>query len=209
MILYLVRHGQTDWNLENRVQGRTDTPLNETGIAQAESLAEEMAGINARAVCSSDLRRALVTAEKIRSRLGLPPEKLCVLPELTEVDFGPWEGKTLDEIRRIYPEDYRRWVSHSFGELPPGGEKREDILRRIGEALSKIAAAAGPEEDSEVIIVAHGGILLRLMVWLLREDPHAAEIRMENASIAKMVVSPDVWTGRLLFMNHTPWKTEN
>lgn len=106
MKLYLIRHGQTLWNSEGKIQGKTDIPLNETGLLQAELLAEAMERYPVTAVYASPLKRAYQTAECVAGRQGL-----SVIAEegLREVDFGFWEGMTWSEIEERYPEDFALW----------------------------------------------------------------------------------------------------
>ena len=100
MKFYLLRHGQTKWNIEGKIQGKTDVLLNEDGMEQAGFLAKAMEHCEARALFSSPLLRAKQTAEIVAGKMGLP---VTVLPELKEVDFGLWEGCTWKEIEEKYP----------------------------------------------------------------------------------------------------------
>ncbi len=99
--ILLVRHGETDWNRERRVQGHSDRPLNSTGMAQAEALVEELADEPIDAVYSSDLARAFDTAQGVASARALHVQPL---PELREKNFGTWEGLTDTEIRARFPQ---------------------------------------------------------------------------------------------------------
>ena len=108
--LYLIRHGQTDWNLRAMLQGRTDIPLNETGRRQAMEARERLAGVHFDAVYSSPLRRAMDTAQLVS---GWPGEKICPDERLTEIAFGPYEGKDPHTLGPAFacfftdPEAYR------------------------------------------------------------------------------------------------------
>src|SRR3954471_7990952 len=99
--ILLARHGETDWNLQRRVQGHSDTPLNETGRAQALALAETLDGAELDAIYASDLERAYDTAQFVAQRKGLP---VTPLPELRERNFGTWEGLTDSEILERFPQ---------------------------------------------------------------------------------------------------------
>ena len=114
--LLLVRHGETDWNRDHRVQGQTDTPLNATGLAQAHALASSLSCVPLDAVYSSDLARARMTAETVAEPHGLPVE---VEVDLREKDFGTWEGLTDVEISQpvseCHPRQVGRWRDTGAG----------------------------------------------------------------------------------------------
>jgi broad specificity phosphatase PhoE len=143
--ILLVRHGETDWNLERRVQGHTDRPLNETGRAQARALADELAAEEIDVIYSSDLIRAHETARIVAERKGLD---VTAIPELRERDFGTWEGLTDDDIVARFPDAHHR----AWGDA----ETKEEMAERVLEALRRIALAHG---DSRVLVVSHGGPL--------------------------------------------------
>jgi len=102
MKIYLIRHGQTDWNIQGRIQGSHDIPLNEAGQRQAEQVAKGMDSRRVSRVFSSTLTRAVETAEKIGSR---QKAEICSMPQLIEVEFGKWEGMTWEEIMEAYPRN--------------------------------------------------------------------------------------------------------
>jgi broad specificity phosphatase PhoE len=141
--ILLVRHGETDWNLEGRVQGQTDRPLNETGRRQATELAAALADEPVDAVYSSDLVRAHETARIIAERKGLG---VTVIPELREKDFGTWEGLSDHEVLLRFPEARGR----PWGD----GESNDDVARRVIGALRRIADS---HPGGRVLVVAHGG----------------------------------------------------
>jgi 2,3-bisphosphoglycerate-dependent phosphoglycerate mutase len=138
--IVLVRHGETDWNLERRYQGHLDPPLNAAGRAQSEQLARELAGEAFDAIYSSDLSRALETAEIVGARLGLP---VATDPGLREVDLGSWAGLT------------RAQVLERFGESPThDGETRREHTGRVVEAVRRIAAR---HPTGSILVITHGG----------------------------------------------------
>ena len=139
-VLLLVRHGETDWNAEGRLQGHTDTPLNDYGRRQAASLAEQLAGDGIAAIYASDLSRARETAEIVGGRIGLP---VSVEPDLREKNWGSWEGLTPAERESI------EYV----------GESTEEHRERTLRALRAIAERH-PEE--RVLVVTHGGSVRRV-----------------------------------------------
>jgi broad specificity phosphatase PhoE len=139
-VLLLVRHGETDWNAEGRLQGHTDRPLNDYGRTQAKALADRLAGEGADAIYTSDLVRAKATAEIIGERLGLT---VVVDPDLREKDWGTWEGLTGDE--RVHVEFE--------------GESTEDHRDRVMGAVRRIVAR---HPAQRVVVVTHGGSLRRI-----------------------------------------------
>ena len=143
--LLLVRHGETDWNAEGRLQGHTDRPLNEYGRRQARGLADELAGEELDAIYSSDLARARETAEIVGERLGLP---VVLDPDLREKSWGSWEGLTPAERHEI--------------ELV--GESTEEHAARTLRALRRIAER---HPGGRVLVVTHGGSLRRVQVEAL------------------------------------------
>jgi broad specificity phosphatase PhoE len=148
--ILLARHGETDWNVQRRVQGHSDTPLNETGRAQALALAEALAGADLDAVYSSDLVRALETAQVVAERKGI---SVTALPELRERNFGTWEGLTDTEILARFPAA----KTGSWGDA----ETKEEMSARVLGALQRIAAA---HPAGRVLVVTHGGPVRALLV---------------------------------------------
>jgi alpha-ribazole phosphatase/probable phosphoglycerate mutase len=143
--ILFARHGETDWNVQRRVQGHSDTPLNETGRAQARVLADELAEESIDAVYSSDLLRAHETARIVAEPRGL---NVTATRDLRERDFGTWEGLTDDEIFARYPEA----ASSRWGD----GETKEEMAQRVFDALQRIADA---HAGGRVLVVSHGGPL--------------------------------------------------
>jgi broad specificity phosphatase PhoE len=145
MKLYLARHGETDWNAERRLQGRIDISLNNTGKEQARDLAFKLRSIHLDAIYCSALQRSVETAQ------FLDQKPVLILPELNEQSLGKYEGMQLEgenlvefQKRRSDPEDSL-----------DGGESRNQHLLRVRNALNQIRAAH--TEDSQVLIVGHGG----------------------------------------------------
>jgi probable phosphoglycerate mutase len=143
--ILLARHGETDWNAERRVQGHSDTPLNETGRAQARALGDELAEEPFDAVYSSDLLRAHETARIVAQRRGL---EVTAIRDLRERHFGTWEGLTDDEILVRFPEAH----SGAWGD----GETRDEMAQRVFDALQRIAET---HPSGRVLVVSHGGPL--------------------------------------------------
>ncbi|WP_312167518.1 histidine phosphatase family protein [Microbacterium sp.] len=154
-LLTLVRHGQTDWNLDRRIQGSTDIPLNATGRADAMSAATHLAASAHHTIYSSPLLRARETAEIISTELGLGAPIL--VPDLREREFGEGEGMLVSE----YMEAYGGWHASV-----PGAETLDDVAERALRALDAIARdsrrRSTPVAES-VVVVAHGGVIRALI----------------------------------------------
>ncbi|APR06111.1 histidine phosphatase family protein [Thauera chlorobenzoica] len=150
----LIRHGETAWNTERRLQGHIDVPLNDTGLAQAEAAARRLAGQGFAALYSSDLQRARQTAAAIACHHGLGAE-----PEhrLRERHYGLFQGLTYEEAEHRHPELYRRFKARdaTFA-FPESGESLHDFAARVHTALADIARRHGGEQ---VLVVTHGGVL--------------------------------------------------
>jgi 2,3-bisphosphoglycerate-dependent phosphoglycerate mutase len=147
--ILLARHGETDWNRDNRFQGHADPPLNETGRTQARALAKTLAGEPLSAVYTSPLRRAAETAETVAAVHGLDVE---VDDGLREVDVGSWEGLTRAELEEHYPAQFGRWVSGEQGW--EDGETYDEMGRRVIAALRRLAER---HDAHHVVAVTHGG----------------------------------------------------
>ena len=188
MKIYLIRHGQTDWNLEGKIQGRHDVSLNETGSKQAELLAMGMDTRPVAQIFSSRQKRALETAQAVGRRQHVA---VTVIDGLEEVEFGEWEGKTWDEISREYPEEFKVWCTEPAEIVPPGGESRPQIYRRIGNALKEILRRS----RGDIAIVSHGAALAYMVsIMLEKELGDHDEIIVKNASIS--TVEYDRETGK-------------
>jgi broad specificity phosphatase PhoE len=148
MTLLLARHGETDWNRDGRFQGHADTPLNDLGREQARALAEKMADVDV--IYSSDLTRAVETAQVVADRLGL---EVRVDSRLRERSFGRWEGLTRGEIEEAFRDDYERWrTGKSFG--AEDAETHEAFAERIEAFLADVLAK---HPDETVLVITHGG----------------------------------------------------
>lgn len=152
--LCLVRHGETDWNAERRLQGHIDIPLNATGVAQAAAAANALPGATFSACYSSDLLRALHTAQAACRALGLEAR---TLPALRERHYGHFQGLTYHEAASRHADDYARFEARDpdFA-FPGGGESLRGFAERIQACLTDIVARHPGET---VLVVTHGGVL--------------------------------------------------
>ncbi len=179
--LLLIRHGETAWNAEHRIQGSLDVPLSATGIRQAALLAERLRDEPIAAVYSSDLARAALTAGPLAERVGCA---LTLDARLRERSFGIFEGLTLDEIAIRHTTDFHRWRAREFDWAMDGGESARALLARLTGALTQIVVA---HAGQTVAVVAHGGVLdivyrqARTLAW---DAPR--EHQMLNASINRV-----------------------
>lgn len=162
--LYLVRHGETAWNKFYRYQGHTDVPLSETGIKQAELVAQRLKAKPLTAVYASDLSRARQTAEIIAAGHGLT---VITDPALREVDYGLWEGLTLPEINAQYPGLRDKWLADPENMAVPGGESLGSVRDR---AVAIIERIRRQYPEGYVAVVTHGGLIAMLLLTYLNED---------------------------------------
>lgn len=150
----LIRHGETQWNAERRLQGQIDIELNRTGLAQAEAAARNLEPERFSALYSSDLGRATQTAAAISRRHGLPTQ---LDARLRERHFGFFQGLTYDEAERRHPEFYRRFQAREPAlQFEEGGESLEVFAARVSAVMTEIARA---HAGATVVVVTHGGVL--------------------------------------------------
>ncbi len=166
--LFLVRHGQTEFNRLQRYQGQIDNPLNEAGFAQAAALGQRLKDFQFQAVYSSDLLRARQTSEAIlKNHPGI--SRPILVPELREINGGKFEGLKWEEILEKFPGEARLWQEDRLKYGPPGGENLAEVVERVKFFLGQLQIEQ-PGEESQVLVVTHGGILGVLLCHLLGMD---------------------------------------
>jgi alpha-ribazole phosphatase len=148
--LILIRHGETDWNIEGRYQGQSDTPLNQTGIQQARDMAHRLRQAHFDAIFSSDLLRARQTAEILSEISGVP---LRVDPRLREIHQGEWEGMLFSDIRARYAQAFEERLRNPLEVAPPGGETVGQVRQRVLDAIQEIVEQF---PHGSIAIVSHG-----------------------------------------------------
>ena len=160
-MLLIVRHGETDWNAQGRIQGHTDIGLSEKGAEQARSLGKRLAGLTIDIAYTSDLKRSSETA---RIALGGRDIVLNETPKLRGYHKGVFEGMTLAEIKAQFPEEHPRYLEKNLSYAPKGGETTRDVSARMTEIFNEIRSN---HLNESVLVVSHGGVLRAAMVSLL------------------------------------------
>jgi len=187
-ILIVIRHGETEWNREKRMQGTTDTLLSDVGRAQAQALGRRLAGHSFTALYSSDLSRARDTARAIAEHSG---HEVVTDARLRERRFGIFEGLTAAEIQSLYPEEHARFVSRDPEYEVPGGESARGFTQRC---LGCLAAIADHHRGEAVVVVSHGLVLDSLYRAAHGLD-HGAQrpVPLINASVNRFGYGGGAW----------------
>lgn len=192
MLLYCIRHGQSLYNAQGRVQGHSDVALSELGLRQADAVAEALARLPIEAVYSSPLRRAMQTAEVLAGRLKL---ELRTDPRLMEINAGVFQDQCRDELERLFPGAYRQWRTGDVDFVIPGGESRRQMVLRGLAAFADI----GSSGHTQAAVVTHGAILIGTIKALLGMPADAPPFSLENASVSR--IEWDRGTARLIALD--------
>ncbi|MBR1268576.1 histidine phosphatase family protein [Bradyrhizobium sp. AUGA SZCCT0222] len=183
-VIYYIRHGETSWNAEGRLQGVQDIPLNDLGRRQAAHAGHILADLflrnghdkNSLSFVASPLIRARATMELVRGSLELPRDGYALDDRLREIGYGQWEGATLPEIQLRDPDLYAKRQTEKWTVSPPGGESYVDVQARMQDWYASVAA--------DTVAVAHGGTARALMVALGIETPlSAADLTIEQGAV--------------------------
>lgn len=166
--IILVRHGETDWNPINRIQGHLDIPLNNAGILQAQKLAEELKNERIDVIYTSPLARALKTAEIINASHNVT---LLSEPLIAEIDQGKWNGLTVAEARKRYPTTYRKWQENPLAASPPKGESILTVVKRNKTFLEKISRC----DYSNILVVSHK-VSCAVLKILIKKQAHTLKM---------------------------------
>ena len=184
--IYIVRHGETEWNAEGRIQGHTDVGLSDRGRAQARAVARRLSDVPFDVAYSSDLSRTRDTARLI---LGARERPLHAVPELREYHKGVFEGLTVPEYRQRYPELYRASLVNDPDFAPPGGETIRECAARLAEFAAGLVERH-PEDN--VLVVGHGGSLRSCVTALLNLPLEANwKLVMHNCALSLIYTYPD------------------
>ena len=186
--LVLIRHGETEWNRAGRMQGHLDIPLSHAGVEQALRLADRLAGEEYDVLVSSDLRRALQTAEAIAARTF---SSVVVDPRLRERNLGVLQGLTRDEAERGQAEVLRRYQSGEADFVIPEGESQRAFFTRVVGALTQLAH---DNPGRRILVVSHGGVLDALYRIASGGGPEGPRlVRLLNASINEFIYAAPHW----------------
>ena len=183
-VIYYIRHGETAWNAEGRLQGAQDIPLNDLGRRQAASAGIILADLFARdgrserslGFVASPLGRARSTMELVRGTLKLPPHDYAIDERLREIGYGQWEGSTLVQMQAEDPEVFAKRQAEKWTVPPPGGESYAEVQARVSDWYRQLTA--------DTVAVAHGGTARALMVALgIETSDSAADLTIEQGAI--------------------------
>jgi broad specificity phosphatase PhoE len=180
--IYLVRHGATDLTAEDRFAGSTEVSLSEEGRRQVTALAERLRGDTLDAVYASPLQRTLETARIIAGPHHLEP---LSEPDLREIDYGHWEGKTRDEVESAFPHEYDAWQEDPLTIAPAGGESGIQVLAR---ALPVMRRIVQQHEHRAVLVVSHKGTNRLLVSSLLGFDARGYRDRLDQSPAALTIL---------------------
>jgi probable phosphoglycerate mutase len=184
-----VRHGQTAWNAQSRIQGNTDIGLDATGLRQAGALGAALADTGLDAIYASDMARALQTAQAVADQTGLT---VSAEPGLRERGFGIFEGMTHADVALRWPELAQRWRQRDPAFGPEGGEALADFYARAVACAGRIAAL---HPGQTIALVAHGGVLDCLYRAATRVSLQAPRTwQLGNASINRLLYTPEGFT---------------
>ncbi len=187
-----VRHGETAWNAESRLQGQLDIALNARGRWQAQRAGQALADSGISTIYCSDLCRAHNTALAIAEYSGITPSDLRLETGLRERSFGSFQGLTYDEVGQLHPEEALRWKQRDPHWAPPGGESSTTVYQRVAATLHAIAAQHPGER---IALVSHGGVLdmlYRLATGQALNAPRTWELG--NCAINRLLYTPDALT---------------
>ncbi|PIP37788.1 MAG: hypothetical protein COX20_00510 [Desulfobacterales bacterium CG23_combo_of_CG06-09_8_20_14_all_52_9] len=198
MKLYLVRHGQTAWNLGEVFRGRADIPLDETGKKEVHLAGEALKGEILHAVYSSPLSRSMETAENIVKFQNIP---VTPLEAIIDISYGEWEGKPLVEVQEKYPDLYSTWLKEPHKVRFPGGESLDEVSSRTMGAITRLVEK---HKDENIALVAHRAPNKVICCALLGIDnSHFWRIQQDTASTNLFTYKDGVWI--VSFLNDTSY----
>jgi broad specificity phosphatase PhoE len=186
--LFLIRHGETEWNVEGRYQGQADPPLNERGIRQAYELGEKLAQVNLDLLYTSPLLRSEQTAEIISQKLAIPIYKD---ERLMEINQGDWQTRLRSEIEELYPDLFKRWETEPWEVTPPGGENLEQVGQRVFAAIDELLQNHTGER---IGIVSHRIPIALIKMRYQGLDPDVVRsLKLSNADYEEIIVNNAEW----------------
>ncbi len=177
----MIRHGQSTWNKEHRIQGQLDPPLSAEGHDQAKLLARRLVGRRLAGFYTSDLKRASETAQDIGAAIGFHPEPT---QSLREIYLGQWEGLTSDDIAKQFPDAWAKWTKEPDWDIVPGGEGAAFFEARVSAAIDAILHR---HQHGDVLVVTHGGVIQVALHRIVGRPAHGLfPFRIQNASISQI-----------------------
>ncbi|MFN7972351.1 MAG: histidine phosphatase family protein [Acidobacteriota bacterium] len=191
-----IRHGETDWNREGRIQGKTDVPLSEAGRQQVRTLTSALQHVPIDGIWSSPQSRASETAKILGTNLSLPVE---IDPDLREIDCGDWEGKVIEDVIASDRSRFDAWMSDAAMQAP-GGESRIDVTERAARSIARIEAS----KAARVMVVSHAATIRAMASKLLDISVLTTNLfALDAASISIVTYWPvrrayrlEKWNGR-------------
>lgn len=181
--IFMVRHGQTLWNLESRYQGISNTDLTCEGKKQAELAVKYLSKVNFSGFYSSPIGRTVETAEIFKKVLKQDYE---IRENLREMSFGKWEGLLFEEILAKYGPDFQNWIKDPFRNPPTGGENFNEIISRGSQEISSILSEH--EDGSNVLLITHGAFIVAMLVSWLQISPERWSSIIQNHGAINVVV---------------------
>ena len=184
MLLFLVRHAESTWNRQKKMQGRKDPPLSPYGRQEAMRLAKRFKGLKFAAAYASPLRRAHETAQVILGKR----RKIACDEGLVEIGLGEWEGRTVSQVKKVYGDAFARWAEMPSRVVIPGGEDFKDFVARVKGTMRAIERK---HRDGNVLLVCHGGVISTYATQILNLPPDDIWcLTVRNASLTIVDVVP-------------------
>ncbi|MDD2553105.1 MAG: histidine phosphatase family protein [Desulfotomaculaceae bacterium] len=194
--IYMIRHGETVWNVASKLQGHANVTLSDNGRRQAELLGRRLAGLKFDGFYASDLARAYETAGIIAQYHN--NHDIKSLPELREINFGRWEGFSINEIQVLYPKEIKQWWKTPLRTRLPGGESLGDVVKRTVTVVKNIVES---RSGGNVLLVTHGGVIRSVVGTVLGMDLNEHwRLRQDNACL-NIIDFPEWDKGILMLFN--------
>ena len=186
--IYFIRHGETVANAANTFQGQQNSPLNDSGVAQAKCIANALKDVKFDAIYSSDLDRATATAMEINN-VQVNFKDIITDIRFREANFGEWEGHTYVEVMERWTDLAKKWLLDSYSTRPPGGETLDEVVGRVGAAIEDIGIK---HKDETVAVICHGGTVRAAVCNILGVLPTIfMRLSVDNCSVTIAVVDGD------------------
>ena len=182
MKLIFIRHGQTDWNVQGKIQGSYDSELNDTGIKQAVELSEVLLKLNYKfsRIYTSPQKRALKTAKILSKYSNI---EYIPIDDLREINMGEWEGLSWKEVEENYPTEYKEWLLNRQYTRTPNGESYDDMLKRVLIAINQII----DENSDNVVVISHSAIIMGLQCYVTNTPFNdMLKFKTKNATITEI-----------------------